>query len=169
MREEYETVCRTYYNRIYLFLLKLCGSRELAEDLTQETFYQTILSLHRFSGESDMFTFIASIAKHVYCKHLRKAKRRKDVSLGELTESLPCGADCDPLFIVERAGEAAAVRRCVEKLPEKYRDVVQYRIYASMSFSQTAAALGISESSAKVIFYRAKKKLQEELKNEHTM
>ena len=50
-----------------------------------------------------------------------------------------------------------------------YRDIVQYRIYASMSFAQTAAALGISESSAKVIFYRAKKKLQEELKNEHTM
>ena len=62
MREEYESICRKYYNRIYLFLLKMCANTELAEDLTQETFYQAILSLHRYNGSSDMFTFIAAIA-----------------------------------------------------------------------------------------------------------
>ena len=61
-----------YYNRVYLFLYKLCGSKELTEDLTQETFYQTFLSLHRYKGSSDMFTYIASIAKHMYFKHLKK-------------------------------------------------------------------------------------------------
>ena len=170
MREEYEAVCRKYYNRIYLFLLKLCGSRDLAEDLTQETFYQAIISLHRFSGESDMFTYIASIAKHTYYKHLRKNKQRiGDISLNDIAELLPGGEDSDPLYMVEKAGEALSVRSSIDRLPAKYRDVVLYRVYAGMSFAQTAAALGITENSAKVIFYRAKKKLTEDLKNERNL
>ena len=166
MREEYEAVCRRYYNRIYLFLLKLCSDRELAEDLTQETFYQTILSLHRFSGKSDMFTFIASIAKHVYFRYLRKNRKSMgDVSLSDIADYLSDGGDGDPLFMAEKAGEAISLRGAVERLPEKYRDVVFYRIYADMSFAQVAAAMGITENSAKVMFYRAKKKLTEELTN----
>ncbi len=170
LREEYEDVCRKYYNRTYLFLLKLCNNPELAEDLTQETFYQTILSLHRFSGKSDMFTYIASIAKHTYYKYLRKNKPAEQfVSLSELADHLADSEDHDPLFMIERAGETVALRELIERLPEKYRAVVQYRIYADMSFAQTAQALGISENSAKVIFYRAKKKLTEELSNEHIL
>jgi beta-galactosidase/beta-glucuronidase len=55
------------------------------------------------------------------------------------------------------------------KIPAKYRDVVMLRIYADMPFSQVAAALDISESSAKVIYFRAKKMLMEELKDEFAM
>ncbi len=167
MREEYESICRKYYNRIYLFLLKMCANTELAEDLTQETFYQAILSLHRYSGSSDMFTFIAAIAKHTYLKHLRKNKQRiSDISLSELAEILSDKGAADPAYLCERAGEELSMRNAIEKLDGKYRDVVFYRIYADMSFSQIAEALGITENSAKVIFCRAKKKLKEELQHE---
>lgn len=166
MREEYETICRRYYNKIYLFLLKLCKSRELAEDLTQETFYRAILSLHRFEGKSDVFTFLAAIAKHTYYKHLRKNKHTLDsVSLSDMAEYLADSDIFDPAALCERASREMAVRTAVDKLPEKYRDVVLYRIYADMTFAQTAAAMGITENSAKVLFCRAKKKLSEELQN----
>lgn len=167
MREEYESVCRKYYNRIYLFLLKMCGDRELAEDLTQETFYQTILSLHRYSGNSDMFTFIAAIAKHTYFKHLRKNKQRlSDVSLNDISGFLSDTSSYDPAYLCERAGEELALRAAIEKLDEKYRDVVFYRIYGELSFAQIAEAMDITENSAKVIFCRAKKKLKDELTKE---
>ena len=61
---------------------------------------------------------------------------------------------------------AEAVRRIINGIPEKYRDVVMLRIYGEMSFNQVAQALNISENSAKVIFFRAKKMLMEEIKNE---
>ena len=170
MREEYEIFCRQYYDRIYRFLFKLCSDRELAEDLTQETFYRAFLSLHRFRGESDPFTYVAAIAKHTYCKYIRKSKRRPDnLSLGDMADYLEDSEESDPLYLCEKASEALAVRSAVDKLPEKYKDVVLYRIYAGMSFAQTAAALGITENSAKVIFYRAKKKLTEDLKNERNL
>ena len=52
------------------------------------------------------------------------------------------------------------------RLLKKYRDVVLLRIYAELPFSQIALALKISENSAKVIFFRAKKKMMEVLKDE---
>ena len=57
----------------------------------------------------------------------------------------------------------------VENIPKKYRDVVLLRIYAELPFSQIAQSLKISESSAKVIYFRAKKMLMEVLKDELEM
>ena len=53
------------------------------------------------------------------------------------------------------------MREAVERLPEKYRDVVILRTYADMPFSDIARSLKISENSAKVIYHRAKKMLKE--------
>jgi len=64
---------------------------------------------------------------------------------------------------------SAALRRIVNDIPPKYRDVVILRIYGELPFSQVALALGITESSAKVLFFRAKKMLMEELQNEFDM
>lgn len=166
MREEYEMIYRKYYNRVYLFIYKLCGDRDLSEDLTQETFYQTFLSLYRFRGSSDIFTFIASIAKHTYYKYLKKNKHYiSSLSLFDQAEFLRNECDTDPEYIFEKTSEQLNVRDMLEKIPEKYRDVIIYRFYADMTFAQIAETMGITENSAKVIFYRAKKKLMEELKN----
>ena len=86
-----------------------------------------------------------------------------------MAELLADSGESDPVYLVERAGEDLAVRELVERLPEKYRDVVLYRVYADMSFAQTAEAMGVSENSAKVMFYRAKKKLREELSFEYDL
>ena len=51
-------------------------------------------------------------------------------------------------------------------LPQNYRDVVLLRVYADLTFPDIANVLGISTSSAKVIFHRAKKILTEELFDE---
>ncbi len=166
LNEQYEAIYRKYYNRIFLFLNKLCGDRTLAEDLTQETFYQTFLSVDRFRGESDIYTFIAAIAKYTYLKYLRKNKHYANtVSLTDLEEMLCDSEECSPCFVFEYEYEQANIRSLLEKLPDKYRDVIMYRIYADMSYAQTAQAMGITENSAKVLFFRAKKRLLEDLQN----
>ena len=57
-----------------LSFLKLSRNESVSEELTQETFFQAYLSIHRFKGESDVFTWLASIAKHVYFKYMKKQK-----------------------------------------------------------------------------------------------
>ena len=69
----------------------------------------------------------------------------------------------DPVEIISREYEAKRVKKAVSSLPEKYRDVVFLRIYANLSYRDIALYLGICESTAKVIFHRAKEMLKKEL------
>jgi RNA polymerase sigma-70 factor (ECF subfamily) len=55
------------------------------------------------------------------------------------------------------------------ELPQKNLEVVALRIYAELSFKQVAEAMGISESSAKVLYFRAKTMLKEKLEHEYEL
>ena len=71
--EEFQELYLKYNERIYHFLLKFTGyDPELAEELTQETFFQVFLSLSKYKGDSSVYTWICSIAKNVCCKYYRK-------------------------------------------------------------------------------------------------
>ena len=129
--------------------MKLSRNESVSEELTQETFFQAYLSIHRFKGESDVFTWLASIAKHVYFKYMKKQKMSvEDSYVGLMT----CAylENSDPESELDR------------------REVLR-RAYAGMSYAEIARSLKISENSAKVIYFRARKKITEELENEYAM
>lgn len=168
MKKEFEALYREYFPRIYAFLYKLTESRDLAEELTQETFYQAFVAFYRFRGDSDVFTWLASIAKHTYYRWLRKNKRQIDTVNPEvLIESYSEVMSEHPADTVERHLLAERVRKALTALPKKYRDVTILRVYADMSFAQIGDALQISENSARVIYFRAKKMMMEAIQDEY--
>lgn len=165
----FENLYREYYGQIYGFIYRMCADAGLAEDLTQETFLQAYTSFHRFRGDCEVFTWLAAIAKHTYFKYLKKNKLHLDAANLELVvESYCAGADGPEEYMHKQFVEKA-VRDVVESIPKKYRDVVILRVYAELPFSQIALILKISENSAKVVFFRAKKLLMEVLKRELEM
>ncbi len=164
----FESIYEEYFPRVYMFLYRMCNNDHLAEELTQETFFQAFRSFHRFRGESEMFTWLASIAKFTFFGYIRKHKKESEiVNIDIVTDRILEGDENDPEKILQRSETSKAIRRLVGKIPEKYRDVVILRVYAELPFSEIAESLKISESSAKVLYFRAKKMLMEELKNEH--
>ena len=162
----FEEMYREQLKGVFLFLYKLCGSYDLAEEFTQETFYQAYCSYHRFKGNSTEYTWLLSIAKHVYYKYLRKNK----LTLGSV--NLDLLADCwqekglSPEEEVDKKERISLVRELIADLPPKYKDVVLLRAYGELPFGQIAAALNITESSAKVTYFRAKKMLMEAIERE---
>ena len=159
--QSFEDVYRIYFRRIYAFLYKLTSDSDVSEEMAQETFYQAFLSFHRYNGSCEMFTWLAAIAKNVFFKYLRK---KKLTSLHiELLVEPQAGAESDPEQILEQRFVAEYVNECVSRLPQKYRDVVFLRIYAELPFAQIADILGITENSAKVVYYRAKNLLRKDL------
>lgn len=158
--EDFEKLYKEYYPRVYAFLFKLCHDREMAEEMTQDTFYELYKSIHKYNGSCKLFTFIASIAKNVYYKYMRK-KRIEYVDI-ELIKEIQDSKDT-PEEACLRSVRSAEIRRVIDMLPKNYRDVVVLRVYADLAFPDIAEALGISVSSAKVIFHRAKKIISEEL------
>ncbi|MCI8388244.1 MAG: sigma-70 family RNA polymerase sigma factor [Clostridiales bacterium] len=164
--DTFESIYREYFSRVYGFIYRMCRDDDLAEELTQETFFQAFKSFRRFRGDSELFTWLAAIAKFTFFNYMRKNKCAECVNLDLIADTLSDSDDSDPEATVEKRETTVAIRRAISNMPEKYRDVVMLRLYAELPFSEIAESLKITENSAKVIFHRAKKMLTEELRAE---
>ena len=71
---EMDAAYREYAVMVYKFLLSLCYEEELAEELTQETFYQAVRSVDRYDGSCKVSTWLCQIAKNLYISYTRKKK-----------------------------------------------------------------------------------------------
>lgn len=165
LMEFIENLYRQYYDRVLAFLVRLSGDVLLAEELTQETFFQAFISIGRFRGDSEVYTWLISIARHVFFKYVRRKRLDASTAVDPILESWRADETL-PEAVTEREDLREKVRGVIASLPTKYRDVVIMRIYAGLPFAEIASSLGITENSAKVIYFRAKKKLAEELKHE---
>lgn len=165
---DFEEVYAHYQTKIYAFLYKLSGDAQIAEELTQETFYRAFVSFDKYKGNSSMFTWLAAIAKYTYFGHLKKERQSRDaIRLDDVVDFYIANENRDSAEdAVLRREVTEKVREILKELPQKNLEVVMLRVYAEMSFKQVAEAMGISESSAKVLYFRAKNMLKERLQNE---
>lgn len=160
--QSFEDVYKQYFKRVYAFLYKLTSDHDVAEEMVQETFYRAFVSFHKYDGSCEMFTWLAAIAKNVFFKYLSRQKLQT-LNIDLIIESHAADSTSDPEAVLQQKFVASYVNDCVKKLPQKYRDVVFLRIYAELPFSQIADILGITENSAKVVYYRAKNALRKDL------
>ena len=72
--EDMNQVYRQHAQTVYKFLLAQCRNPDLAEELTQETFYQAVRSIDRFKGDCKVSVWLCQIAKHLWYQHLRRRK-----------------------------------------------------------------------------------------------
>lgn len=166
--KDFEEIYVQYQAKIYGFLYKLCGDAQLSEELTQETFYRAFVSFEKYKGNSSMFTWLAAIAKYTYFGHLKKERQSRDViQLEEVVDYYMAQEyqnSAEDLLLRKEVTEK--LREVLKELPQKNLEVVALRMYAEMSFKQVAETMGISESSAKVLYFRAKNMLKERLQHE---
>lgn len=150
MKQVYQQHART----VYKFLLAKTGDQHLAEELTQETFYQAVKSVDRFDGTCKVSVWLCQIAKHLWYQQLRKQKREVP------TEDLPefPGPSAEE-GLLEREGQLDLLR-LVHGLPEPQREVVYLRAFGGLSFREIGDVMGRTETWARVTFYRSKEKLR---------
>ena len=159
---DYEKLYNSYYMQVYSFTVTLAKNRELAEEITQNTFFKAITAKARFKGRSDELTWLCSIAKNLYYDELRKQQRI--AALHEINE-LPSeenvahdAADADMAF---------RLHLVLHHLEEPYKEVFSLRVFGELSFAQIAAIFGKTETWARVTYHRAKLKIQERMDEKH--
>ena len=146
---------------VYRFLLAKTGSSQLAEELTQETFYQAVKSIDRYDGSSRITTWLIGIAKNVLGNYARK--HRSMPAPDEVLEQIPVSsAEDEAMSGLGREEILSAVHR----IPEPGREVVYLRLLGTLSFREIGSVLGQTENWARVTYYRAKLQLMKELKSE---
>ncbi len=154
---EFEEIYSTYARRVYRFLLALTRNGSVAEELTQQTFYQAFLHIGQFEGRSSLYTWLCQIGKNEWFRECRRSRRFTD----ENADEVPCESAMDEEFC--RREETGRAVRALCDLEPPYRDVVILRIYGQLPFAEIAALFAKSESWAKVTFFRGKVKLRERL------
>ena len=154
--DDMSAIYQQHAQTVYKFLLAQCHDADLAEELTQETFYQAIRSIGRFDGTCKVSVWLCQIAKHLWYQHLRRQKREVPLPEEDTGTPLPSAED----DVLARAGHLDLLRR-VHALPEPGREVVYLRVFGGLSFREIGDVLGRTETWARVTFYRGKEKLRD--------
>lgn len=153
--EDMDAIYRRHVQTVYKFLLAQCRDPDLAEELTQETFYQAVRSIDRFDGSCKLSIWLCQIAKHLWYQQLRK-RQKAPVPLDNVPDSLAPSAEEG---LLEQEGRLSLLRQ-IHQLPELQREVVYLRAFGSLSFREIGDVLGKTENWARVTFYRSKEKLR---------
>ena len=155
--QDFEKIYVDYLRDVYNFLLKLSGSEDIAEELTQSTFSIAFENLGKFRGTCKMSVWLCQIAKHeyfAYCKRQRPMVREEDAEE-------PCGESLEERFIDH--AEQIRIHEVLHVLPEPYKEVFTLRVMAELSYKDISRLFGKSESWARVTYYRAKCMIVERL------
>jgi RNA polymerase sigma-70 factor (ECF subfamily) len=142
----------SHLDRLYRAAWALCGSREDAEDLVQET-YARVLSRPRFLRNEDDLGYLLRALRNTFLNQKRTERRR--VRPDPLPDQLDLVAARDP----EAAVEAGELYAAVAALPEDFRDVLVAVDVAGLSYKEAAKALGIREGTVMSRLYRARQQV----------
>lgn len=140
---------------VYYFLYTRCGDKQLAEDLTQETFLKAYQSLDRYDGSCKVSVWLCQIAKHLLYQHWQKNKH--EIPLED--DTLEQRARDDTERQVFAKIELLQVLEDMQKFPWQMREVMYLRITGDLSFREIGEIMGRSENWARVTFYRGKERL----------
>ena len=137
--EAFVLLYRRYQGGIYRFAWRMTGSREAAEDVTQETFLVVVRGPNRYDETRGAFgAYLYGIARNLVGK--RAGRERPFVALGDGEDALRSPAD--PTADLDRRQAVEAVRQAVLTLPEHYREVVVRAELHGLAYEEVAAANG---------------------------
>ena len=137
---------------VYRYLFSLCRDADLAEELCQETFCQSLRQLGSFRGDCTPQVWLCAIAKRLWYKELERRRR-----FAPLPEDAP--APYSPVRETEERERRLALYRAMQRLDADTREVMHLRLSGDFSFREIGEILGRSEVWARVRFYRGKGEL----------
>ena len=115
---DYEKLYKAYYLQVYSYTISLAKNREIAEEITQNTFYKAVSTTSQFKGKSDELTWLCSIAKNLYHDEMRSRQRVADVS--EIND-LPSNENVENS--VADSDMAFRIHLVLHRLEEPYKEV----------------------------------------------
>ena len=140
------------YPIVYGYLLSLCGSPAVAEDLASETFLRAMEKIGSFDGQCRPSTWLCAIGKNLYFNERKRLSRH--TGLDEIEHlAVPNFEEA----VLDRE-QARQLLRAARNLEEPQKQVFFMRV-SGLSFREIGAALGRTETWARVTFFRTKTKL----------
>ena len=157
--EHFREIYEANVQEVYRFLLSLCRDEHMAEELTQETFYQAMRKWKTFRNQCAVSTWLCGIAKNLFYTYCRKPR---PAPIDQVPEK-PGEDFVDTLLDKEQRLQA---HRLLHSLPEPYREVVTLRTFGELTHQEIGTLFGKPERWARVTYYRGRQMLVRLMKGE---
>ena len=165
-RTAMEEFHRVYWDRLYSFVAQhVDGDRVVAEDLVQEIFLVALESLGGFRGDSQLYTWLRSIAYHKVNDFYRRQAREcklgglpsdlEDVDIGQIV-----GVEPSPSSALESEETRRTIQQALVDLPGDYQQVLVLKYIEDMPVHQISEVMGRSPKSVEGLLSRARKALR---------
>jgi len=168
-RDLFTTLMSRYEKRVINYVYRITHRYEDAHDLAQEIFVKVYLALDRYDPKYQFSTWLFRIAQNSAIDALRK-KSIAEVPLVRPTEEEPGGKEREfaddgisPYRALKNKQLSAAIDKAVENLPADYRELIQLRHFAEMSYEEIASMKRLPLGTVKNKLFRARNLLKEAL------
>jgi RNA polymerase sigma-70 factor, ECF subfamily len=155
----FEEIYDAHVVSIYRFVYARVGNRPDAEDLTAQVFMRAVEQLDTTRDTGQIVSWLFRVSQNAIADYWRGFYRLPLVGTEQVA---PGWEPTQPSETHERAADtnaaATRVRRLLERLPQRYAQVLELRFLQRMSVAETAQHMGISHGNAKILQYRALRK-----------
>ncbi len=148
-----------HVDRLYRAAWLLCGSREDAEDLVQDTYARVLSRPRRLRNESDL-GYLLTVMRNTFISNLRRARSRPALATVDELESF-----ADPTVAAPQdIAEARLVFQAIAALPRSSREVLVAVDVVGLPYREAARALGLPETTLTPRLFRARQRVAQTLR-----
>lgn len=167
---------RTFFDaqfaRLYRFALpRVANDADAAKEVVQATLIKAVRNLASFRGDAALFTWLAQICRRQIVDHLRAQKRHSDriilvedsAEMQAVLESIEAPESSDPARGHSAEETRQLIRSVLDRLPNRYGDVLEWKYVEGRSVEEIAQALGVGPVAAQSLLARARVAFREAL------
>ena len=149
---------------LYKYVFCLTGNEDTTEEIVQETFLVAVKDINKFRGECKISTWLCQISKYIWYKKVKKERLKKEIPLDILQNTLFIEESIDEnLWNKEKKIQ---LFKKLQDFDEDTKNVMYLRIFGNFEYNEIAEIMNKTSNWARVVFFRGKQKLKEELENE---
>jgi RNA polymerase sigma-70 factor (ECF subfamily) len=162
-REALAVIFRRHHGTVYRFSRQMLGSKEAAEDVTQDVFVALTRSAGRFNpAVASLSTYLYGIARNLVLQYYKRSRSRAEVNLDAVSGHEGAFAtSCDPAESISRTQMTRQLRLAILRLPVHYREVVVLCELNGLSYEEAATVAGCPVGTIRSRLSRARQMLVE--------
>lgn len=167
--EAFRTLVVRHQRKVYAVALGIVKDRDLAWDVSQETFVRVHQNLATFKGDSSFSTWVLRITTHLAIDAVRRERASAKDDIDDVRETdlegggegiLATRLGTNPHENAVRREVAGKIQEALAQLPEKHRTILVLREVEGLSYEELAERLGIHKGTVMSRLFHARKKMQ---------
>jgi RNA polymerase sigma-70 factor (ECF subfamily) len=159
-RQRYEALVKAYYNDIYRYAYWLCKRRQLAEDLTQETFLRAWRAFDSLQSDAAAKAWLFTILRRENARLYEKFQPELD-DIEDYEAALPDSRHLEP----DQQMEIRLLHKAMASLEPEYREPLVLQVVGGFSGEEIAGMLNLNNNTVMTRLFRARNKLRVLLEN----